>query len=285
MSNKKVPIQQLIYQAQNGNKEAKKQILNHYTNYTKKVIKEKYSNTGLNENKLLEAGIDAINYSISKYKNFSSKFSKYVLTNIISGLQVEARLQKNLKTHNKQIKFYITKFLKGDNLAKEEIAKYYIKQIDILIENKYNNENYNKEELKQAGYLGLATAIKEYTKDTKRLFPTFVNHYINSYISKEIKKQKIENVDITIENPYNDFIADIENLELIKTAMNKLKDKKKNVLILHLYYNYTFEEIANMYNLSGSRIRYIYNESLEAIRQEMNGKMPNKVKRKKQSKI
>ena len=285
MKNKKVTIQQLIYQTQNGDKEAKKQILNHYTNYTKKIIKEKYSNTDLDDKKLLEAGVDAINYSISKYKHFSSKFSEYIIANIKSRLKVEAGLQKKLKTRNNQIKFYMTKVLQGNNLAKEEIAKYYIKQIDILIENKYNNKKYNKEELKQAGYLGLATAIKEYSKDTKILFSAFVNHYINSYISREIKRKKIENVDIIIENPYNDFITDIENLELIKTAMNKLKDKKKNVLILHLYYNYTFEEIANMYNLSGSRIRYIYNESLEAIRQEMNGKMPNKVKRKKQSKI
>lgn len=276
-------IQQLIYEAQNKNIEAKKQIINHYTKYTIKIIENTYNNKNLDKDKLLQAGIDAINYSIIKYRSVSSKFCDYVVSNIKSRLTAEARFQQNLKTHNKQAKFYIGKTLQGDDISKEELAKYYIKQLDRLIENNYNSGNYDLEELRQAGCLGIATALNKYNKNLTTPFSTFVKNYIKLYISKEITNQK-EKIDTPIKTLYNDFISDIENLELIKLSINKLENKERNILILRLCQNYTFQEIGNIYNLTRSRIQQLYKESLETIKEEITSEPTNKKKIKKQSK-
>lgn len=157
----------------------------------------------------------------------------------------------------------------GNIEAKEEITKYYIKQIDRLIENKYNKENLDKEELKQAGYLGLAIALKKYDEDINGYFSIYVNGYIRSYISKEIKNQSKETINVEIENTYNDFISYIENKEFIWIAINKLSDKYRKILFLYLYEGYSFVEIAKIYNLSTERIRQIYKRSLEIIKEEL----------------
>lgn len=275
MSTNKDTMQQLIYKVQKGDKDAKELIRNHYKNYIIKIIEEKYSDTNLNKDKLFEAGMDAVNCSISKYNNFSSKFYIYITANIRCRLISEARSQQNLRTRNNQINFYTSKILQDDNLAKEKIAKHYINQINRLIENEYNDKNYDKEELQQAGYLGLAYALKNYNKYKKRHIYYSINYFVKQYILAEIKKQK-QKMNMPIKNSYIDFITDIENLELIKIAINKLKDNHKNIVILHLYYNYTFQEIGDMYNLTRARIQFIYKESLEKIKAEIKREIKRK---------
>ena len=199
-----------------------------------------------NKDKLFEAGMDAVNCSISKYNNFSSKFYIYITANIRCRLISEARSQQNLRTSNKQINFYTSKILQDDNLAKEKIAKHYINQI---------NRNYNKYKKRHIYYS--------------------INYFVEQYILAEIKKQK-QKMNMPIKNSYIDFITDIENLELIKIAINKLKDNHKNIVILHLYYNYTFQEIGDMYNLTRARIQFIYKESLEKIKAEIKREIKRK---------
>lgn len=268
-------MQQLIYKVKKGDKNAKELIRNHYKNYIIKIIEEKYSDTDLNKDKLFEAGMDAVNCSISKYNDFSSKFYIYITANIRCRLNSEVRSQQNLRTSNRQINFYTSKILQDDNLAKEKIAKHYIKQIDRLIENEYNDKNYDKEELRQAGYLGLAYALKNYNKYKKRHIYYSINYFVKQYILAEIKKQN-QKMNMPIKNSYIDFIPDIENLELIKIAINKLKDNQKNIIILHLCYNYTFQEIGDMYNLTRARIQFIYKESLEKIKAEIKREIKRK---------
>ena len=172
----------------------------------------------------------------------------------------------------------------GNIEAKKEITKYYIKQIDRLIESKYNEENLDKNELKQAGYLGLAIALKNYNKNMISPFATFVKNCINSCISKEIKNQEKGTINIEIENTYNDFIINIENNELIWIAISKLNDRYRKILFLYIYEGYTFEEISKMYNVTKVRIQQIYKKSLEIIKEELIIQNEDK-KIKKQSKL
>lgn len=171
--------------------------------------------------------------------------------------------------NSKKIEFYITKAIQGDFFAKEIVAEFYIKKIDKLIENKYNEENYNKEELRQAGYLGLAIALKKYKKNSHIYFSTHANNIINRYITKEIKNQNEEIINIKIENVYNDFIVNIENKELLNSAINNLNDRYKKILFLYVYEGYTFEEISKMFNLTDGRIQQIYKRSLEILKEKL----------------
>lgn len=283
MSNKNKTIKQLFFETKKGNLDSKKELIEHYTKLAIQIIKNKYNDKNLDQNKLLEAAIDAINYSIKKYNKTPDKFADYVTSIIRSRLNAEIKFQHNLNTHNKKIKFYIANTLQNDYISKEEIAKYYIKQIDKLIENKPEYNKYDKEELKNSGYLGLATAMKNYKENTNIPFSTFVKNYIVKYISKEIKKQK-QKINIPIKNSYNDFINDIENIELLQIAINKLKIRNKQIIFLHAVENYSFEEIGKIYNLTRSRIQHIYKRSLEIIKEEITGIPTNKKKIKKQSK-
>ena len=165
------------------------------------------------------------------------------------------------------------KMVLGDIEAKNKLISYYTQIIKDIIEKNFNNTQIEKEDLVQIGIVGILKAIKNY-KIEYTYFSRYVLNSTKVYIMREINKSKKHNNSIPIGINFNlnnnkNFVNFVENNALLNKTIKKLPKKYQSILALHFYYNYTFEEIAKMFNLSNSRIREMYFYSLELIKEEM----------------
>lgn len=285
MNNGQFRIQQLAYKAIDNNVEARNKLIDHYTKFVIKEIETKYNDQDLNKKDLIQAGIDGIIHAIEIYnKNLKTHFSVYVKSIINNSLIKEARIQQNINTFSNTSQYLVIKMIKGDSNAKDDLIDYYIKQIIRLIETKYNNVNCDKEDLIQAGCLGLIISINNYKETYNSTFSAIVYGNINYFINKEIEKKneylnnKYNN--LSTDDLYHDFISDIENKELIEKGFKKLSNRYQEILILCLYGNYSYEQIGKMYNVRRQRIDQIYKRSIEIIKEEITEKKQIKNKQK-----
>lgn len=172
----------------------------------------------------------------------------------------------------------------GNTKSQIKIVNHYIELIRKIIEEKYNHESLNKDDLIQAGCLGLSIAIKNYKKDSNTPFSMYVRVYIERYISREIRNINNSLKKFYIRDSFYDFTSNIESKKFVENILKKLNEKYRKVLILHLYEGYSFVEIGKIYNLTSNRIQQIYKKSLEIVKKDLTSESIDKKKIKKQSK-
>ena len=104
-----------------------------------------------------------------------------------------------------KVQYYITKMNEGDKEARKKIIYHYSNLVLKIIENDYNNQDYSREDLFQAGILGVLTAIKTTKENNPHVFSAKMNRYIhlkiNTYINNENKYTT---------NKYNNTIEEID---------------------------------------------------------------------------
>ena len=179
----------------------------------------------------------------------------------------------NYKTERK-IQKYAYKMLSGDKAAENKIIEHYSKAIIDVIENDYTDTSIEKEDLIQTGLLALVSAIRNY-KSEYGYFSTYVKNKIKHYITKALIRENnfinIHSTDLKNINETNskNFITKLEYIEIIQNSIKRLPKRNQEIIILHIYKNYTLKEIAKICNVSNSRIQQIYQKYLESIKAEL----------------
>jgi len=149
----------------------------------------------------------------------------------------------------------IKKYLSGDNRSFELLYKKYEKPLFSYIFRMTNNRE-NAEEVFQKTWIKVIEKMKSYKEKGKFsswLFSIGHNCTID-LLRKEtrIKEDYIISDDsFTIKekdkNPEQILVSD-ENRELLKTAINKLPQEQKDVVLLRIYGDMSFKEISKVLN-------------------------------------
>jgi len=271
-------IQNLAIKMLDGDAEAKNKIIEYYTNYINIIVESNFSNFECNKDNIKNELIKIMYQSISCYKKYKKEyFSHYITRKFIQYYSCELRKLKNKKEYkNREIQQLAIKVINGDNDALNKIIEFYTFHITNLVKEKYNNTNYDEEDLIQIGIVGLLKAIDLYKLKQDYPFSTYANTYIKTEIERELKSlnKTINTEYIGLNNNYNGkaFNNFIENEEL-KEAIKKLSDVKKKILFLHIYGKYTFDDIGDMFGFSHQRAQGHYKRSIELIKQELD--LPN----------
>jgi len=182
---------------------------------------------------------------------------------------------------------------KSDILTEEELLKKYEKLIYKLSNKKYicYGKKYPLEDILQEAKISAIRAYRNYdpTKNTKLI--THLHNYINFYLShyfradtgiikipvrvmsdKDKAKPEIIDCDFLRENaseslcePMSD-LSDIDNSILLQSCYSVLTDKEKEIINLIYIQGYTFDEVANMYNVSRQAINLTATKSMKKMR-------------------
>lgn len=269
-------IQEWANKMIDGDINAYNEIINYYTDFIIKTVEKKYDSINYDKAKLIEAGVAALIKGTKRYnKSYNSTFSTYIINYVNSKIIKERNRQEN-KDRGK-IQQWANEMTSGDTEARKNLIEHYTCFIVQFIEKNYNDQNYSKEDLIQAGIVGLLNAIKCYTQDYKTPFSTYICSRIYESIFMELKNQN-ENLDINyigLNNNHKndtdiDFFDDFEDIELIEKGIEDLPKKYKEILHLHIYENYILADIAKMYNISTQRVGQIYKKSIKMIKEKMN---------------
>ena len=276
-------IEYLAQQMINGNIEAKNKIINYYTKYIDNIIVSNFNIFDCDIKTLKNTMIKIMYDAIDTYKNDQKEyFSHYITRKIIQYYTCELKKLNNKKLYkNREIQSLAIKTINGDSDALNNIIEFYTFHIRNLVKEKYNNENYDEEDLIQIGIVGLLKAIDLYKLKQDHPFSSYANTYIKVEIERELNslRKTISTEYIGLNNNYdnkafNDFIRNAE----IKDAIKKLSDVKKKIIFLHLYGKYTFEDIGKLLGFSHQRAQEHYKISIEFLKQELN--IPNEKQKK-----
>lgn len=141
-------------------------------------------------------------------------------------------------------------------------------------------KDYNQAmDLTQTTFLKFLSA--DYSKNTrihntKILFMIARNTLID-YFRTTDKKQNIslENMEIDIKSldpsPEDDFSSN-ENILLIKSALEVLNEKEKEIVMLRISTSLDYDDIAEMFKENAINIRQIYSRSLKKLRNYLENK-------------
>lgn len=175
------------------------------------------------------------------------------------------------KIKHGQIQFYINKIKKGDNEARNKIIYHYANQVLNIIEKDFNDEKYSKEDLFQAGLIGILEAIKSYQKSQNDNLRNIMPYYIYKEINLCINNERYNEIATTTDENQNfiDEFSDNENLILIKQIINKLPIIKQQIIYLYFYKDYKVSEIAHEFKINISKVYYILNTSINFIKEEL----------------
>lgn len=274
----KLDIQNLSIKMANGNVEAENKIIEYYIKYINKFIEINCNDLDYNKeelrNKMLSILYKTIKYYKINYENNKTKlFSSFVVGRIIQFYNSEMSKQKSKKEYkNREIQILADRMINGDIEAQNKIIEFYSFHIKKLVENKYCNSNYEKEDLIQIAITGLLKAINAYKLKHNSPFCTYAYTYIRNEIEISLNaEKKTPNIEyIGLANKYKpkSFEDFIENTE-VRDAIKKLSDVKKKILYLYIYGKYTFDDIANMFGFTHQMAQKHYKHSIELIRQEL----------------
>ena len=169
----------------------------------------------------------------------------------------------------------------------------YINCIIEIVETNYNDYTYAKDDLIQAGVIGLLNAIDKYAKSKpEMLFQKInenINFEINKYINNELAYYKNKYND-NLESIVFDFLEYYEKTECIQMILDIIKKNlpkiEQNVIQLYFFENFELVKIAEKYNLNVSYIQQVLKCGIKHIKILLNKKTQQKeINKKSQNKI
>ena len=202
-----------------------------------------------------------------------------------------------IKVPDKLTKQEMSQLLKemseGSRDAREKIISHNIRLVTYEIQKKFNNVDYEKEDLVSIGITGLIKAVDTFDISKGIEFATYAIRCIDNEIYMLLRKLGKEKVvksinDIvttkesdgkkltyedTVADPY-DFVVEHENKEIYKFIRNEvalLKGRDKDIITMAFGFNrnnkvYTQREIGDILNISQSHISRLINKIVEKIR-------------------
>lgn len=271
----KLNIQNLALKMLDGDNNAKNQIIEHYIKYINTIIETNFNNFDCDKEALKNEMLKIMYESIETYNEKQNiYFSHYITRKIIPYYSNELRKLNNKQEYkNREIQKLAMEMVNGDINALNKIIEFYTFHITKLVNEKYANVSYEKEDLIQIGIIGLLKAIDLYKESQEHPFSNYANSYIKKEIESELKlTNKTPNIEyVGLINNYNtrSFNSFLENAE-IKEAIKKLSFVKRKVLFLHLYGKCSFDDIGNILGFSHQRAHEHYKCSIELIKEELN---------------
>lgn len=270
-----INIQEYAIEMINGNNESKKNLVIYYTKYIINWVETKYSNTNYDKDLLIEAGINGLMKSITDYYLDSNQyFSENARKNIYNYIKKEISIQNN---NAKIIQDLANKMINGDIEAKNRLTNHYINYIIHFVKNNFNNTIYNQEDLIQTGVVFVLDAINKYKEYDKMYFSTYICNYIKKKYDIELKELK-KNLNIEYIGLNNNYFNQssntnsfnhIENKLLIEKGVKNLSQRNLEILYLHIWKNYTFDELSKIYKVSKPRIQQIIEENKKLIKNNL----------------
>lgn len=268
-------IQELVIKTLNGDELAKKELIDHYTVLATKYVETRYKDSNYDKNLLIKAAIDDLLKKLNdRKKNENIYFSDCISNYIHSSIRVEINRQDDKS--RKHINELVEKMLKGDALSKNKLIEHYMTLIMKFVHKRYPANLYNQEDLIQAGYVGLISAVNSYKENFDSIFPRYVKNFIHYEINKLLENEKenstINYLDINKDNSTYSKFSDYENILSINDIIKTMPQRTKEILYLYFYKDYSFVEIGKKYNLSKQRIEQIYKSNIKMIKYKMNRK-------------
>ncbi|MGL5329806.1 MAG: sigma-70 family RNA polymerase sigma factor [Peptostreptococcaceae bacterium] len=224
--------------------------------------------------KLIEGDVDAID-------------------DLIHSLQADSTQEK---VTNEEL---VKRYQEGDKYAIDELIEQNKKLIEFFIHkysfikfsSQFDGVYVSKDDLIQESYIGLMIAAEKFDAEKGCKFSTYASHYIYSKIMRYIKKHFITN-EISLDTPVNDetdtikkdTLEDDFDYSIIDDNLNNLTDgdglykaletylttREKD--FIYLYYGLnggkpsTQKEIAELFELSTSRVEQIFFNSYKKLR-------------------
>lgn len=178
----------------------------------------------------------------------------------------------------KEISFNIEKARQGDVEARNKIIYHYSNLVINKINEEYFDSNYSKEDLFQAGIIGILKALKNLNGSTNPQIVAKIHTYINSEIEyligieKKENKYKYDIINQEFELDTSDYFSNIEYMASIENIIKDLPQKQQKILYLYFFENYSQTEIAKMYNVTRSAVYFSIKTSIEYIKKEVTKK-------------
>lgn len=175
------------------------------------------------------------------------------------------------KIDHHKVQMYIDKMNNGDKNSRIKVINHYANQVKRIIDEKYSDTKYNKDDLFEAGFIGLLEALKR--NSTK--YCTQLSHSIYYYIEKEIKKyinskgkKEINTKPKDIKNPI-ECVEEKETVDEMLKIINNLPQDDKNIIYLYFYQNKSINQIGEIYNLTKQTIHNRIQENIISIRVQL----------------
>lgn len=273
-------IQSLALKMLEGDTNAKNQIIDHYKKYIYKIVEINFKDFDCDKNAHINELIKIIYKSIDEYANIKNEyFSHYIIRKLHQYYFNELRKLKNKNEYkNREIQELIIKMKNGDMNARDKIIEFYSYHIQKMIDEKYKHINCEKEDLVQVGIIGLLKAMNHYQLQSNHSFSSYANTYIKQQIDSEINMLNSNKEYIGLTKKHNiNIVDDFEHLFEIKLAMSKLSKIKQQIIYFRLFRNYSFVDIANLYNFSCQNAQLHYKRALEIIKEEFDLKNAKKL--------
>lgn len=183
--------------------------------------------------------------------------------------------------------------MRKDNQEERELKQYeaMIRKIANEVNLKYNNK-YDLEDLQQAARLGVLAAIRNYDPKfcTKKI--THYYNYAKFYISHQIradtgiihipvkplsnpdvqKPTVIELKDYNVSTAIGSTIEAVENKISLEEHFKSLTDYQKDIIQKVYLEGYTFNEVANKYNVTRQAVNLVANNGLLKLKNSINEK-------------
>lgn len=161
-------------------------------------------------------------------------------------------------------KYYIKKIQKGNHKALDEFIELLYPQVYTFIYRKVKGEDVAKD-LTQDVFIRFMRALPTYQSEGKVLNYLYKisSHVCYSYYKSQkydlsLEDEKIESCDKDV---HETIIKQFKQEELQK-AIYQLKSVQQDVIILKYYEQYTFKEIASLYQISVSTVKSRHYQAL-----------------------
>lgn len=170
-------------------------------------------------------------------------------------MQFEEEILKKLNSKVKQEK----------DIAFEKLYNKYYRLVFFIV-SKYLDNNEDKEDLVQTIFLKILQSIhsvKDYNLISSYISTVAKNESIN-FLKR---RKKLVSLDELPNTPTSDY-----NIIYIPQFVNCLKKEDINIIVLKIYYGYTFKEISELLNIPLKTVATHYYRALDELKDKMEKK-------------
>lgn len=153
---------------------------------------------------------------------------------------------------------------------KEWIYLEYKDKVTAYVRGKIGNEH-DSEDIVSSVFLKVYQKIDDFDK-TKALLSTWIYTITKNTVIDYYKKKKIHiefSEEIEAEKIAEDSIATEEMLDNLADALEQLRKRERDLIILHYYKGYTLKRIAEMMGMSYINAKIIHAKALSMLRSNM----------------
>ncbi len=188
----------------------------------------------------------------------------------------------------------VLKSQEGDLNARNKLIEHNLRLV-VYLAKKYDNTMYDLEDLVSIGTIGLIKGVKTYKLDKNIKLATYASRCIDNEILMFLRKNKRRKVEVSFEDSINfdgdgnelhleDVLGtdgnivekeyeDVVDKELLKTVIDKLPSRDREILTLRYGLNntkeYTQKEVADMLGISQSYISRIEKKAIKRLKSLM----------------